>query len=103
VVEANVWIQNPANWDEYTTIFKQFLGNPDLSDEQIREFMKEGKLFAPQMLLEHNQQKLTDYFTQFRAFLVAEGALKADILKDYTYENVIKNQALIEVLQEYVQ
>lgn len=102
-VEANVWIQDPANWDEYKAILKQFLGNPDLSDKQIREFVKEGKLFDPQMLLEHNQQKLTDYFTQFRAFLAAEGALKADVLKDYTYENVIKNQALIEVLQEYVQ
>ena len=90
-VESNVWIQDPANWDEYKSILKQFLCNPDLSDEQIREFMKQGKLFDPQMLLEHNQQKLTDYFTQFRAFLAAEGALKADLLKDYTYENVIKN------------
>jgi ABC-type nitrate/sulfonate/bicarbonate transport system substrate-binding protein len=104
-VEANVWIQDPTNWDEYTAILKQFLGNPDLSDDQIREFMKQGKLFEPQMLLEHNQQKLTDYFTQFRAFLAAEGegVLKADVLKEFTYDNVIKNQALIEVLQEYVQ
>jgi ABC-type nitrate/sulfonate/bicarbonate transport system substrate-binding protein len=102
-VEANVWIQDPANWDEYKAILKQFLGRPDLSDDQIREFMKEGKIFDPQMLLEHNQQKLTDYFTQFRAFLAAEGLLKADVLKDYTYENVIKNQALLEVLQEFGQ
>ncbi len=28
--------------------------------------------------------------------------MKADVLKDYTYENVINNQALIEVLQEFV-
>jgi ABC-type nitrate/sulfonate/bicarbonate transport system substrate-binding protein len=103
LVEANAWIQNPANWEEYTVILKQLLGSPDLSDEQLREFMKEGKLFDPQMLLEHNQQKLTDYFTQFRAFLAADGILKADVLQDYTYENVIHNQPLIEILQEYQQ
>jgi hypothetical protein len=30
------------------------------------------------------------------------GSLKADVLNHFTYENVIINQALIEVLQEYV-
>lgn len=104
-VEAIVWIRDPANWEEYKAILKKhfFVDLPDLSDDQIRAFLQEGKIVAPQTLLDHNQQQLTDYFTQFRAFSVAEGLVKEDVLKDFTYDNVIYNQALIEVLQEYVQ
>ncbi len=102
VVEAIMWIQDPGNWDEYKAILKELTGNPDLSDDQMHEFMNMEKFFDPQTMLEHNQQQLTDYFAQFRAFLTGEGAMKADVLKDYTYENVINNQALIEVLQEFV-
>jgi NitT/TauT family transport system substrate-binding protein len=102
VVEAIEWMRDPANWDEYKVILKQhiFAKRPDLSDDQIRKLTEQELFFDPQTLLEHNQQKLSDYFTQFRAFLVAEGSLKADVLNGFTYDNVIKNQMLIEVLQE---
>lgn len=63
---------------------------------------KAAKFVDPQTLLEHNQQKLHDLFTQFRAFLAEEELLKADVLNEFTYEHVITNQALIEVLQEFV-
>jgi NitT/TauT family transport system substrate-binding protein len=104
-VDAIEWIRDPVNWEEYKAILKQhFLaGMPDLSDEQIRAFTKEGKFFEPQILLEHNQQRLRDHFTQLRAFVVADGSLKADVLDAFTYNNVIYNQPLIEVLQEYGQ
>lgn len=102
VVEAIVWLRDPANWDEYKTIIKQLVGHHDLSDDQIRTMLKSAQFFDPQTLLEHNQQKLNDYFTQFRAFLAEEELLKADVLNEFTYENVITNQALIEVLQEFV-
>jgi NitT/TauT family transport system substrate-binding protein len=103
-VEAIEWMRDPANWEEYKAILQQrvLTDKPDLSDDQLQAFTKMEKFVDPQTLLEHNQQKLRDYFTQFHAFLVAEGLLKADVLKDFTYENVVKNQALIEVLQEFV-
>ncbi len=106
-VGAIEWIRDPTNWEEYTAILKQhfLVGLPDLSDDQIRAFTKEGKLVDPQTLLDHNQYRLRDYFTQFRTFLATEGegVLKADELNEFTYDNVIKNQALIEVLQEFVE
>jgi NitT/TauT family transport system substrate-binding protein len=104
-IEAIEWIRDPANWDEYKAILKKYflVDLPDLSDDQIRAFTKEGKFFAPQTLLEHNQQQLRDYFMQLRAFLVVDGTLEADVLDAFTYDNVIQNQVLIEVLQEYVQ
>ena len=102
-VEAIQWIRDPANWEEYKGILKQYFlaDQPDLSDDQIRALVQEGKFFDPQTLLEHNQQKLSDYFTQYRAFLAAERSVKADVLNAFTYDNVIKNQALIEVLQAF--
>jgi ABC-type nitrate/sulfonate/bicarbonate transport system substrate-binding protein len=104
-IEAMLWEQNPANWEEYKAIVNaHILGNiPDLSDERFRLLLQEGRPVDPQILLEQNQQPLRDYFTRFRAFLAAEGRLKADVLQDFTYENVVHNQLLIEVLQEYVQ
>jgi ABC-type nitrate/sulfonate/bicarbonate transport system substrate-binding protein len=103
-VEALVWIRDPANWDEYKAILTQycFPDSPDLSDDQIRALTKVAKFVDPQTLLEHNQQKLHDYFTQFRAFLADEGNLETAMLNHFTYENIITNQALIEVLQEFV-
>ena len=102
-VEAIQWIRDPANWEEYKGILKQYFlaDQPDLSDDQMRALVQEGKFFDPQTLLVHNQQQLTDYFTQFRAFLVTEGILKADVLNAFTQDDVIKNQALIEVLQTF--
>jgi NitT/TauT family transport system substrate-binding protein len=104
-VDAIQWIRDPANWDEYKAILTQycFPDNPNLSDDQIRALTKVAKFVDPPTLLRHNQQKLKDYFTQFRAFLIADGSLKADVLDAFTYDNVIHNQALIEVLQEYVE
>jgi NitT/TauT family transport system substrate-binding protein len=104
-VEAIQWMRDPANWEEYKAILKQhvFGDMPDLSDDQIEAFTKVEKFFAPQTLLDHNQYLLRDYFTQYREFLVADGSLKADVLDAFTYDNVIKNQPLIEVLQEYGQ
>jgi NitT/TauT family transport system substrate-binding protein len=104
-IDAIQWMRDPANWEEYTAILKEhtFAGIPDLSDDQIRDLTKEEKFVDPQTLLEHNQQRLRDYFRQYREFLVADGSLQADVLNAFTYDNVIKNQALIEVLQEYGQ
>ncbi len=103
VVEAIEWMRDPANWEEYKTILKQyvFATLPDLSDDQLRELLKQEEFGDPQTLLEHNQQRLRDYFMQFRAFLAAEGLLKEDVLKEFTYESVIYNHPLIEVLQEF--
>jgi ABC-type nitrate/sulfonate/bicarbonate transport system substrate-binding protein len=104
-VDAIQWIRDPANGEEYKAILKQsvFTDMPDLSDDRLQALMKVEKFVDPQTLLEHNQQLLSDYFTQYREFLIADGALKADVLDAFTYDNVIYNQALIEVLQEYVQ
>jgi NitT/TauT family transport system substrate-binding protein len=104
-VDAVEWIRDPANWEEYKAILKQYYlppDSPDLSDEQFRVIVQDGKFVDPQTLLEHNQQRLRDLFTQFRAFLVSQGSVKEDVLNAFTYDNAIKNQALIEVLQEYV-
>jgi NitT/TauT family transport system substrate-binding protein len=104
-VEAIQWMRDPANWEEYKAILKEhvFADMPDLSDDQIRALTKVEKFVAPQILLDHNQQRLRDYFTQYREFLVVDGSLKANVLNAFTYDNVIYNQVLIEVLQEYVQ
>jgi hypothetical protein len=64
--------------------------------------MKSARIVDPQDLLEHNQQLLHDHFTDFRTFLATEGLMKADVLDEFTYENVVTNQALLEVLQEFV-
>jgi NitT/TauT family transport system substrate-binding protein len=105
-IEAIEWIRNPANWEEYKTILKEYYlppDSPELSDEQFRALTQGYKFVDPQTLLEHNQQALRDYFTQYRAFLVSEGSVKEETLNAFTYDNVIYNQALIEVLQEYVE
>ena len=104
-VEAIVWQQDPDNWEEFKAILKDhFLaGRPEMSDEQIREVLKDSKTMTLQDLLEHNQQTLIDYFTQFRAFLAAEGMVQEKTLKDFTHDSVIANQELIDVLQEFVQ
>jgi NitT/TauT family transport system substrate-binding protein len=104
-VDAIQWMRDPANWDEYKAILKEhiFVGMPDLSDDQIRALTKEEKFVDPQTLLDHNQHLLQDYFTQYREFLAADRSLNADVLNAFTYDNVIYNQVLIEVLQEYVQ
>jgi len=105
-VEAIQWIRDPANWEEYKAILKEYYlppDSPDLSDEQFRVMVQDAKFVDPQTLLEHNQQLLRDYFTQYRAFLVSEGSVKEDVLNAFTYDNVIYNQTLIEVLQEYVE
>ncbi len=104
-VEAIEWIRDPANWEEYKAILRQHIltDQPDLSDDQIRELLREGKYVDPQTLLVHNQDLLRDYFRQFRTFLAAEGNLNADVLANFRYENVVYNQPLIEVLQEFGQ
>jgi NitT/TauT family transport system substrate-binding protein len=104
-IEAIQWIRDPANWEEYKGILSQYFlaGRSDLSDEQFRELTKEGKFFDPQILLAHNQQQLSDYFTEVRHFFASEGIVKADVLNAFMYDKVIYNQPLIEVLQEYVQ
>lgn len=104
-VEAIEWIRDPANWEEYKAILQEYYlppGSPELSDEQFRMMAQDAKFVDPQTLLEHNQQRLRDYFTQYRAFLVSQGSVQEDVLNAFTYDNVIHNQALIEVLQEYV-
>jgi NitT/TauT family transport system substrate-binding protein len=105
-VEAIEWIRNPANWEEYKAILKEYYlppDSPELSDEQFRVMARDAKFVDPQTLLEHNQQILRDHFAEFRAFLVSEGSVKEETLNAFTYDNVVYNQALIEVLQEYVQ
>jgi ABC-type nitrate/sulfonate/bicarbonate transport system substrate-binding protein len=103
-LEAIAWIRDPANWEAYKAILKKYyltgLVNP--SDDQIRQLAQEGKFFDPQTLLAHNEKDLPAYFTQLRDFIAAQGALQPGVLKAFTYENVIANQTLIEVLQEYV-
>ncbi len=56
-VEAIEWIRDPANWEEYKAILRQHIltDQPDLSDDQIRELLREGKYVDPQTLLVHNQ------------------------------------------------
>lgn len=107
-VEAIEWIRDPANWEEYKAILKQYYlppDSPELSDEQFRRMAKDAKYLDPQTLLEHNQQILRDYFAKYRAFLLSHDAprVKEEILNAFTYDDVVYNQALIEVLQEYVQ
>jgi NitT/TauT family transport system substrate-binding protein len=104
-VEAVEWIRDPANWEEYKAILKQYClppDSPELSDEQFRVMVKDHRFVDPKTLLEHNQQPLRDLFTQFRAFLVSQGSVKENVLNAFTYDNAIKNQVLIEILQEYV-
>lgn len=104
VVDAAIWIRDPANWNEYQAILKKYLlaGRADMPEAQMREFAQGAKFLDPQTLLEHNQQQLQDYFVKLRAFLAAEGVVKPEVLETFTYEDVIQNQLLIEVLQEYV-
>jgi ABC-type nitrate/sulfonate/bicarbonate transport system substrate-binding protein len=70
IVEAIVWLRDPANWDEYKVILKKdILGRPDMTDDQLRAAIKSARILDPQALLEHNQQRLHDHFTEFRTFL----------------------------------
>jgi hypothetical protein len=99
-------MEDPANWGEYKAIMKQYILPPgirELSDKQSRRLAQNHACPDPQALIEHNQQPLRDLFTAFRSFLVANGPVKEEVLKTFTYENVIYNQPLIGVLQEYVQ
>lgn len=108
-IEAILWQQDPANWEEFKAILKQYFplgASDDLTDEQYRIHLTDGKRVDPQMLLEHNQQRLQEYFSEFKDFCAtpeAKGVMSDAVLKDFTYDSVIKNQALIEVLQEYVE
>jgi ABC-type nitrate/sulfonate/bicarbonate transport system substrate-binding protein len=105
IVDAILWMEDPANWEEYKAFMKQYIlppGTPELPDEQFRRLAQNHTYPDPQGMLEQNQQPLRDLFTEFRAFLVANGSVKEEVLKAFTYENAIYNQPLIEVLQEYV-
>lgn len=105
VLDAILWMQDPANWEEYKAILKQYFlppNTPELTDEQYRRLVQDHQFPDPQTLLEQNQQPLRDLFTEFRTFLAANGSVKDEVLQAFTYENAVYNQALIEVLQEYV-
>jgi NitT/TauT family transport system substrate-binding protein len=105
-VEALLWMRDPANWDEYKAILKQYYlppDSPELSDEQFRRLAQDHNFVDPHTLLEHNQQPLRDLFAEFRAFLAAHDSVSAEVLTAFTYENAIYNQILIDVLQEYVE
>lgn len=106
IIEAIEWIRDPANWEEYKTILKQYYlpaDSPDLTDEQFRSLTRDHKFVDPKTLLEHNQQPLRDLFTRYREFLVANKSVKPEILDAFTYENTIYNEVLLEVLQEFAQ
>lgn len=103
-IEAIEWIRDPANWEEYKDILsKYYLAGRDLSDEQIRELLQDGQIVDPQTLIAHNQERLSEYFTQLRAFVAAEGLLQGETLNNFTYDKAIHNQLLLEVLQEFVE
>ena len=102
VVDAILWMDDPANWEEYKSLLKEYIGLPDLPDEQLRRLTQNHTYPDPQTLIEQNQQPLRDLFTDFRGFLAEYGSLKEEVFNAFTYENAIYNQPLIEVLQEYV-
>lgn len=104
-VEAIEWMREPANWEEYKKILKQYClpsNTPELTDDQYRALTRDHKFVDPKTLLEQNQQPLRDLFTQYRAFLVANKSVKPEILEAFTYENTVYNEVLIEVLQEFI-
>lgn len=104
-VEAIEWMRDPANWEEYKAILKQYFlppNTPELTDEQYRAMTRDHQFVDPKTLLEHNQQPLRDLFTQYHAFLVANQSVKPEILDAFTYENTVYNEVLIEVLQEFI-
>ena len=103
-IDGILWAHNQSNWNEYKAVINNglFPDAPEMSDERIRTIIKEGKFVDPEILLEHNQVKLREYFTKFHTFLMEEKILPKNLLDALTFENVVQNQILIEVLNEYV-
>jgi NitT/TauT family transport system substrate-binding protein len=105
-VEAIEWMRDPANWEEYKAFLKEYSlppDSPELSDEEFRTLTQGYQYFEPQTLLKHNQKILRDHFEKYRNFLISHESLGKNVLDAFTYDKVIYNQALIEVLQEYGQ
>ena len=61
------------------------------------------KLLKPADLLTYNQTELPRFFKEAKGIFVKENMIKKTIIDSFTYDNIVKNRVLINVLQEQKQ
>jgi len=97
-IKAVAWSKDPANWAEYAKILnaKTFEGEKPYPEAELKEMLASVAVHDRQQQLERNTSGLKTYLTELHAYLKENGLLK----KDFTPEELLRNESLIEALKQ---